>query len=51
MACVHSTRIFPTVVEIGDYGVKSFSGEYEREEGGSSTESEIVYCLERICYL
>ena len=43
MACVHSTRIFQTVVEIGDYGVKSFSGGYEREEGGSSTESEILF--------
>lgn len=45
MASVHGTRIFQTVVEID---VKSFSSGYKREEGGSSTESEILFTAWRV---
>jgi len=45
VASVHGTRIFQTVVEID---VKSFSSGYKREEGGSSTESEILFTAWRV---
>ena len=45
MASVHGTRIYQTVVEID---VKSSSSGYKREEGESSTESEILFTAWRV---